>query len=74
LAKSHKKSHITIVPIGSVAFNNIFNCKQPKITYEKDIGNDVTHDIIILQATVSGDYAIVEYMTDTEYYFYKEKK
>ena len=45
LAKSHKKSHITIVPIGSVAFNNIFNCEQPKITYEKDIGNDVTHDI-----------------------------
>ena len=74
ISKSHPKSHITILPIGSPAFEKIFNCKSPSITYPAEIGNDVTDNIVILQATVCDNYAVIEYMTEINYYFHLAKE
>lgn len=74
VVKSHRKSHITIIPINSSAFDKIFNCKSPRITYPVEIGNDITESIVVLQATTCDDYAIIEYVSEIDYYFSKEGK
>lgn len=70
IVKSHPNSLITIVPIDSYDFRNIFRAEKTVIvgTGASSNGFDFYNNIVVLQATVCDNYAVLEYMKKDDYY------
>lgn len=66
LTKSHKKSVIRAILIGSKEFVNIFS-NDPF----GDINDSACH-IVVLQTMVCSNYVIVEYMREDDYKSYMQ--